>query len=537
MSLRAPPLAQLSPQPRAITPESAAAAQPQGSPRPTTTTTVATNNPQAPAESRSAFQRAKHRLKELLGYAGSRQAQRDRQEIVRLVALLGYSGVQIIIIIVIIIIGAKTTSPLPLNADRNPPVSQSELSACSLLGAWILIWLGKLIIWGYLEIWVLRYKRRLRRARQAAQRQQRASRADLPPLEFPHGAEQPGPDGGNAVPEEGEPLADGPREHHELCPLTWASVHLLVYKLDFLVSLIWYFVTVLIATEEGSRCREGAKDIRAGSFTILFMVYCHYTLTVLLPAIQVLMARHRAAQPLIGKLSKKDVDRIPLVLFIPPPPADTPASPISPLPRSVTHPIPSPRPPPPPPSKRRRFISFRPTFRRRDTRPGIADIERGAEAMSPIDEEGDDWDRIWERGSYPFVRLPENRATCIICLTDFEAPRRVSERERATQPTMIPEGNGLEMRPLSSLDPALGVEEVRVEAPRDADARTIELADTGGSDAPQPLRLLSCGHVYHKECVDPWLIQNSGRCPYCSARVEIPPAPERRKSIWRRGIV
>ncbi len=250
----------------------------------------------------------------------------------------------------------------------------------------------------------------------------------------------------------------------------------------------------------------------------MLMVYVQYVVTVLLPVrfptlvygcwsriyadscsqtIRQMMARRRASQPIVGKLSKKDVERIPLVLYIPPPPTDTPASPISPLPRSVTHPIPVPTRtlPPPSPSKRRRFVFFRPTFRRRDTKVDIADIEQGAEVTSPIDDEGDEWDRSWERGSYPFVRLPENRATCMICLTEFEAPRRVSERERAVQPTLTLEGNVLEMRPLSS--PAADVEEVRVESPRYADARTIELADTGGSDAQQPLRLLSCGHVYH----------------------------------------
>ena len=209
------------------------------------------------------------------------------------------------------------------------------------------------------------------------------------------------------------------------------------------------------------------------------------------------MARRRANQPVVGKLSKKDVDRIPLVLYIPPPPTDTPASPISPLPRPMAHPVPTPLRPPPPPPKRRRFISFRPSFRRRDTKLDIGDrdVEQGAEAMSPFDDEGDEWDRSWERGSYPFVRLPENRATCMICLSEFEAPRRVSGR--ATQPlTAIPHNNAFEMQPLSS--PALDVEEVQVESPRDdVDARTIELADSGASDAPQPLRLLSCGHVYH----------------------------------------
>ena len=60
------------------------------------------------------------------------------------------------------VIGAKTTSPRP-NDDQDPSPSppQSELSACSLLGAWNLLWLGKLFVWGYLDIWVLLYVRRV----------------------------------------------------------------------------------------------------------------------------------------------------------------------------------------------------------------------------------------------------------------------------------------------------------------------------------------------------------------------------------------
>ncbi|PIL24521.1 hypothetical protein GSI_14277 [Ganoderma sinense ZZ0214-1] len=531
MSLRAPPLVQLNTQPRTVE-----AAQPQA-PTTTTTTTAPTNHAQPPG---SAFQRAKRRLKVFLGLVGPRRAQRDRQEIVRLVSLLAYSFVQVVVVLTLTIIGAKTASPHPSD-DRDLPASppQSELAACSLLGAWNILWLGKLFIWGYLEIWVLLYVRRVRAARRLSRRQQRASRADLPPLEFPQGAQQLGPngDGGNAV-QEGEPAV----ERHEMCPLTWTSLHLFLWKLDPIVTIVWFFSTVLVSFQHRARCHDFARDIADATIVLVLTVYVQYVVTVLLPAIRVLIARRRANQPLVAKLSKRDVDRIPLVLYIPPPPTDTPASPISPLPRSVTHPIPTPLrpPPPPPPPKRRRFISFRPSFPRRDTKRDIADVEQGAEALSPLDDEGDEWDRTWERGSYPFVRLPENRATCMICLSEFEAPRRVSERERerAIQPALVlvPEGDALEMRPLSS-PTSPDVEEVQVESPRDADARTIELADTGGSDAPQPLRLLSCGHVYHKECVDAWLIQKSGRCPYCSARVEVPPAPERRKSIWRRGTV
>lgn len=66
---------------------------------------------------------------------------------------------------------------------------------------------------------------------------------------------------------------------------------------------------------------------------------------------------------------------------------------------------------------------------------------------------------------YPLHPLPAHRATCPICLCDFEEP----------EPDQGPE--------------------------------------------PEPLRLLECGHVMHRSCVDQWLTTVSGRCPVCQKAV------------------
>ncbi|QRW24991.1 hypothetical protein RhiXN_06940 [Rhizoctonia solani] len=95
----------------------------------------------------------------------------------------------------------------------------------------------------------------------------------------------------------------------------------------------------------------------------------------------------------------------------------------------------------------------------------------------------------WEKNEYPFVKLEANRAACAICLTDFEPPRRVGE---------------------------------------------------DGESAAEPLRLLACGHVFHKECLDPWLVDVSGRCPTCQRPVEegdLNPeeGAKKKKRRWGRG--
>ena len=46
------------------------------------------------------------------------------------------------------------------------------------------------------------------------------------------------------------------------------------------------------------------------------------------------------------------------------------------------------------------------------------------------DDEGEwNWEDDWEKGEYPFVRMEGHRATCAICLMDFDEPPRVARGE------------------------------------------------------------------------------------------------------------
>ena len=150
----------------------------------------------------------------------------------------------------------------------------------------------------------------------------------------------------------------------------------------------------------------------------------------------------------VEKLSQAEVEMIPLVHYIPAP-EDQESTPI-PKP-SLEHAYP-PSPSKPKPKKRPLF------FWKKKKHQESSSPKKGTEPSGS--GSADSWEGNWEKGEYPFVRLEGNRATCGICLMDFNAPRRVGENSVISQ-TQRHEG-------------------------------TEE-----NGEGPTPLRLMACGHVYH----------------------------------------
>lgn len=108
------------------------------------------------------------------------------------------------------------------------------------------------------------------------------------------------------------------------------------------------------------------------------------------------------------------------------------------------------------------------------------------------------------KGEYPFVQLDSHRASCAICLLDFQEPRRVSSgpagsdvpkspvENQATEAPETPEGEG--EREGDITEQATTPTTPATPASPTGDL-ALRLQDAG--QGAQPLRLLKCGHVFH----------------------------------------
>lgn len=135
--------------------------------------------------------------------------------------------------------------------------------------------------------------------------------------------------------------------------------------------------------------------------------------------------------------------------------------------------------------------------------------EKGGEA----NESPENWEDCWEQGEFPFVRLTENRASCAICLLDFEEPKRrvarevikswakrngrsdlVADASKEAGETNSPQDSSTAGPSTSPTAPQQDVREVPIASPV-SEQSELKLEDAG--EGAQPLRLLECGHVFH----------------------------------------
>ncbi|KAL1937646.1 hypothetical protein VTO73DRAFT_13032 [Trametes versicolor] len=291
-----------------------------------------------------------------------------------------------------------------------------------------------------------------------------------------------------------------------ICPLDIVSIPILMAKSTTITMWLFVILSFLWLGLEGKICRDHAPHIFALMILILSVIALHYALQCCIWAYYGYGNGRSRRAP--SHLTRAEVDRIALVHYIPPS-GDEVSSPISPAsPSSPT--ARSPHPPRSPISYRKktpRFILFR-------SRSSAADD----------DVERDAGDASWGR---PVVRLPDNLARCAICLEDFEAPPGAVEPP--SDGTDDAEAHEMIRAPPSSVIEMC----VRVE-PETHHPEDLGVADAGGKGAPMPLRLLGCGHAFHKDCIDPWLMkQAAARCPNCRMTVQVPQPATKRWGSWR----
>jgi hypothetical protein len=194
--------------------------------------------------------------------------------------------------------------------------------------------------------------------------------------------------------------------------------------------------------------------------------------------------------PDIGQVPRAIVDKLPLVLYIPPPP-DQPSKPVT-LPSDLhTY--------PPKSSTSRRRFRFLP-FRRRTA--SASDIVKTGTGKEKKDlNRPRTWEDNWEKGEYPFVQLDSHRASCAICLLDFQEPRRVgvaaheSDALAKTQKHKEAAENQATGDPVAQREGEADVTEQTAALALPGEDLSLRLQDAG--QGPQPLRLLKCGHVFH----------------------------------------
>ncbi|RDX55154.1 hypothetical protein OH76DRAFT_1340132, partial [Lentinus brumalis] len=428
----------------------------------------------------------------------------------------------------------------------------TEWEACDRpLGTWNALWLIKVVLSSALSLWAWQRERVHARNDEDELARQRVLNGQ------PH---YPRANAGRAAPRRpnsprtsglsyegtgsnGENRRDGPPP---------SRLYARVSLFTSFIGLAWFLAAHVLEYTSVNTCRTAAPHVWWLTFGILCTLYLMIleifllgllvfilgpVLFLMYNIILLCLGRHplqnpHYIKPDIDKLAKSVVDQIPLVLYIPPPPGES-ADPITVPPTAHSYP-----PKNPASSLPKRRFAF---FQRKKSKTASAahggssdfkarsDKERDLEAAPETDDDEDvPWDEMWEKGDFPFVRLEGNRAVCAICLMDFEEPKRIRGKKAAAAED---DANGEPSSPSPGAPGAEATQEIQVEAVTEEERDNLKLTDAG--EGAQPLRLLGCGHVFHKTCLDPWLTDVSGRCPICQRPVEIP--QPKKKGKRRRG--
>jgi len=498
---------------------------------------------------------------ELIGYSGANA--KARRELLSLIWNLGFGVAQFVIVITLLAYSAHHESP------TQPGLS--EWAACGRpLGVWDSLWLVRVALGCLLSYWGWRREKAVRAIQESRQRGEdiESPRSPISGRPFPPDRPPPRPmrpPGAATI---------GQNATEPASPPAVTLPHSILYSrlslLGTFMSLAWFLTAHILEYTSVNDCRFTSPHLWWLTFGILCILYVMILEIFLLgllvfvfgPVIYLLwnivllcLGRHplqnpHYIKPEIGKLPKSVVDQIPLVLYIPPPP-DEPVSSNGGKPV----PIPSPSYSYPPKRKtsaaapKRRFAFMRIRKNKVNNMSGLGSLNEknagpsGKRGRGDVDPEKATWEDRWESSEYPFVRLEGNRAVCAICLLDFEEPKRVGGIDEAeTKPNdhiiASPTGDGTS-QPASpgdkegdSPDSLQPVQEVQVEEVTQEERDRLKLDDAG--EGAQPLRLLGCGHVFHQVCVDPWLIDVSGRCPTCQRPVELPNSQGKKSKRDRR---
>ncbi|KAI0063580.1 hypothetical protein BV25DRAFT_1824126 [Artomyces pyxidatus] len=453
------------------------------------------------------------RVGRILAFFGYGRDNKARKELVSVIWTLSIDLSQMVAIIVLLAYSTHHRSPV--FPDLN------EWEACGKpLGVWNALWIGRLA----LDIGLAYWRWSKERTKRASDESAGSGDAEAGPQS--HGAPPPGTWQWN--PATGRTAqVDPPPPPAEPYPRVYARLSLL----GSLFTLVWFVLAHIFEYTSTNTCRFASPHLWWLTFAVLCVMY-FMILEVFLIAMLVFvvgpilflfwsivllcLGRHpvqnpHIIKPEIGKLSKSIVDDIPLVIYIPTPP-DEPSKPIAVPKTAYTYP-PKPAAPAPMPRRRFRLLSRFRKNRNKGTDKTKGDVQNGEGTDRPLT-----WEDHWEKGDYPFVRLPGNRAACAICLLDFEEPRRLLPLPEAEQEEQGKQAADVQAPEAPAGDAGESVYQVEPLSPPPPVAdESLRLEDAG--EGVQPLRLLDCGHVFHQTCVDPWLIDVSGRCPVCQRPV------------------